>query len=411
MNENREFNKEKIISKMKYLKGILEEGFPLNPRETMRHNADEVILLLSILESSTVGLGEHISKRGMDNMEKLYCDVFTGISTLLIPADAEESVRKVLEGSNFGDRERLVIQRYYLDEEPKTLSLIGYEIGVSSNRVAQIRKKALRKMGNPVNSKILTYGINVCEKAEALRKELAEKYITEEIAEEKKLAEAADHARQVHGTHFLDMSIDELILSVRAYNCLRRAGIDTIGDLLNKTELDLHKVRNLGAKSIEEIKTRLAEKGLRMKTEEEAEKERLEHEATLNEIRQIPITAIEPLQEAGIVEILKGVHKIMTVGDLMKIPEKVIIGLILSEKVGNEVIDTVKQLGGEFRSIGRYSWEVPSIYEFDLRQDTLKELKSKGINTLKPFFDQTTKVSIETFDDVRKSVIHRYLSI
>ena len=49
------------------------------------------------------------------------------------------------------------------------------------------------------------------------------------------------------------MSIDELELSVRSYNCLKRAGINTVEELTNKTSEDMMKVRNLGRKSLEEV--------------------------------------------------------------------------------------------------------------------------------------------------------------
>ena len=51
----------------------------------------------------------------------------------------------------------------------------------------------------------------------------------------------------------LEMSIEELDLSVRSYNCLKRAGINTVEDLANKTEDEMMKVRNLGRKSLEEV--------------------------------------------------------------------------------------------------------------------------------------------------------------
>lgn len=51
----------------------------------------------------------------------------------------------------------------------------------------------------------------------------------------------------------LEMSIDELELSVRSYNCLKRAGINTVEELINKTPEDMMKVRNLGRKSLEEV--------------------------------------------------------------------------------------------------------------------------------------------------------------
>jgi len=60
----------------------------------------------------------------------------------------------------------------------------------------------------------------------------------------------------------LEMTIEELDLSVRSYNCLKRAGINTVEDLANKTEDDMMKVRNLGRKSLEEVLNKLAELGL-----------------------------------------------------------------------------------------------------------------------------------------------------
>ena len=52
----------------------------------------------------------------------------------------------------------------------------------------------------------------------------------------------------------LEMTIEELDLSVRSYNCLKRAGINTVQELANKTEEDMMKVRNFGRKSLEEVK-------------------------------------------------------------------------------------------------------------------------------------------------------------
>ena len=67
----------------------------------------------------------------------------------------------------------------------------------------------------------------------------------------------------------LDMTIDELELSVRSYNCLKRAGINTVGELCNKTPDDMMKVRNLGRKSLEEVLAKLQELGLGLRTGEE----------------------------------------------------------------------------------------------------------------------------------------------
>ena len=67
----------------------------------------------------------------------------------------------------------------------------------------------------------------------------------------------------------LEMNIDELELSVRSYNCLKRAGINTVEELCNKTSEDMMKVRNLGRKSLEEVLAKLKELGLSLKPSED----------------------------------------------------------------------------------------------------------------------------------------------
>lgn len=66
----------------------------------------------------------------------------------------------------------------------------------------------------------------------------------------------------------LEMTIEELDLSVRSFNCLKRAGINTVEDLINKTEDDMMKVRNLGRKSLEEVINKLASLGFTLRKEE-----------------------------------------------------------------------------------------------------------------------------------------------
>jgi len=67
----------------------------------------------------------------------------------------------------------------------------------------------------------------------------------------------------------LEMTIEELDLSVRSYNCLKRANINTVEDLTNKTEEDMMKVRNLGRKSLEEVLQKLQLLGLQLAPTEE----------------------------------------------------------------------------------------------------------------------------------------------
>ena len=65
------------------------------------------------------------------------------------------------------------------------------------------------------------------------------------------------------------MTIEELDFSVRSFNCLKRAGINTVEDLINKSEEDMMKVRNLGRKSLEEVISKLNSLGFNLSKEEE----------------------------------------------------------------------------------------------------------------------------------------------
>ena len=67
----------------------------------------------------------------------------------------------------------------------------------------------------------------------------------------------------------LEMTIEELDLSVRSYNCLKRASIHTVEDLTKKTEDDMLKVRNLGKKSLDEVIFKLESFGLKLKEKED----------------------------------------------------------------------------------------------------------------------------------------------
>ena len=67
----------------------------------------------------------------------------------------------------------------------------------------------------------------------------------------------------------LETPIEELEFSVRSYNCLKRAGIHTVADILSKTEHDMMKVRNLGKKSLDEVIAKLHSLGLNFRQEDE----------------------------------------------------------------------------------------------------------------------------------------------
>ena len=91
-----------------------------------------------------------------------------------------------------------------------------------------------------------------------------------DLSENAKTAEVMVEKEYDQKEKVLEMSIDELELSVRSYNCLKRAGINTVEELCNKTPDEMMKVRNLGRKSLEEVLEKLKELGLSLNSSEEA---------------------------------------------------------------------------------------------------------------------------------------------
>ncbi len=90
-----------------------------------------------------------------------------------------------------------------------------------------------------------------------------------DLSDDAKNAEIMVEKEETKKEKVLEMTIEELDLSVRSYNCLKRASINTVEDLIKKTEEDMMKVRNLGRKSLEEVINKLHGLGLALASEEE----------------------------------------------------------------------------------------------------------------------------------------------
>ncbi|UFJ40686.1 DNA-directed RNA polymerase subunit alpha [Brevibacillus humidisoli] len=88
------------------------------------------------------------------------------------------------------------------------------------------------------------------------------------LTDEAKDAEIMVEKEEDKKEKVLEMTIEELDLSVRSYNCLKRAGINTVQELTQKSEEDMMKVRNLGRKSLEEVQEKLAELGLSLRNDD-----------------------------------------------------------------------------------------------------------------------------------------------
>ena len=114
---------------------------------------------------------------------------------------------------------------------------------------------------------ILTNGTIIPEDALGLSARILTEHLDlfTNLTEIAKSAEVMKEADIESDDRILERTIEELDLSVRSYNCLKRAGINTVHDLTEKSEAEMMKVRNLGRKSLEEVKVKLIDLGLGLK--------------------------------------------------------------------------------------------------------------------------------------------------
>ena len=119
--------------------------------------------------------------------------------------------------------------------------------------------------------KVLTNGTIVAKEAISLAAKVLNEHLKLfiDMSDEAQKAVILEERPEVKKEKVLEMTIEELDLSVRSFNCLKRASIDTVEDLINRTEEDMIKVRNLGRKSLEEVIQKLSSLGLSLKKDEE----------------------------------------------------------------------------------------------------------------------------------------------
>jgi DNA-directed RNA polymerase subunit alpha len=118
---------------------------------------------------------------------------------------------------------------------------------------------------------VLTNGTITAKEAISLAAKILNEHLNlfVNLTDEAKKAEIMVEREETIKEKVLEMTIEELDMSVRSFNCLKRAGIDTVEDLINRTEEDMMKVRNLGKKSLEEVIQKLRSLGLDLKKEED----------------------------------------------------------------------------------------------------------------------------------------------
>ncbi len=132
------------------------------------------------------------------------------------------------------------------------------------------------RVGNSIDydkltMKVLTNGTIAANEAVSLAAKVLNEHLKLfiDMSDEAQKAEIMVERPEVKKEKVLEMTIEELELSIRSFNCLKRASIDTVEDLIERTEDDMMKVRNLGRKSLEEIIQKLSSLGLSLKKDEE----------------------------------------------------------------------------------------------------------------------------------------------
>lgn len=196
----------------------------------------------------------------------LILDIFTGnvkeasaididrMRRVYIPA-LEESIKDLTV------REQHVLERRYI--HAMTWDEIGKEHNVTRERVRQICHRALRKLRNPVRQRHwMMMPMDDVQMIIEERDQLRLRIIT--LKDRLKKNGIEEFSEEIPEE---DVSIEEMNLSIRSYNCLKRAGILYLSDLKTKSVTDMYKVRNLGKRSLKEVITAMERYGAKLRNE------------------------------------------------------------------------------------------------------------------------------------------------
>jgi DNA-binding CsgD family transcriptional regulator len=180
----------------------------------------------------------------------------------------EVSIKKFLQTlATMSEREQKVLRLRF--EEKKTLKETGKECGITQERARQIEAKAIRKLRMPIRTQeFMTVTISDMVEQRKKYEELAYQYellrkAFETVTKEKVYPEFIKGLADK--SDILEKDIEDVEFSVRTYNCLKRAGKNTLKDIINMQRYELSSIRNLGKRSQEEVIDVLKKYGLNLK--------------------------------------------------------------------------------------------------------------------------------------------------
>ena len=177
----------------------------------------------------------------------------------------DENINELL--NTLTEREARIVKSRLIDGY--TLEAVGLQEGVTRDRIRQIEAKAIRKLRLPSRLYIMRYGKEVIGLQDDIKK------LTVELSKKKNdLINAINNPDLIELTEeemqlsTLSQKIENLDFSVRTFNCLKRNGIETLSQLVQKSIDDLIRFRNLGNRSLKEIIYKLNDMGLSLKDDE-----------------------------------------------------------------------------------------------------------------------------------------------
>ena len=236
------------------------------------------------------------SNIGYDNLYRDILKIKTSEKGMFFYSSNE--IQKAFKGLT--EREEYVIECIYGLKEgktPITLKNVGRELGITGGGVSTIKLKALRKLRSLARNRKykITFETEGDEYLTDKERQLIEEIkkniqlqngdLSENLGKLKEIQEKARTRKKNKKKEEKKERLDvlDLGLSIRSYNCLKRAGINYLDDLANMTEEQLRKVRNLGKMSFEEIVAKMQEFGISFKTQEQLEKKIIGKQVAVNE--------------------------------------------------------------------------------------------------------------------------------